>query len=294
MYPKVLVLMSAYNGEKYIKEQIESILNQTNVEVSLLIRDDGSKDKTCCIIEEFCDSRIKLIHGTNMGATKSFLELIKLSNHSDYYAFADQDDVWDEDKLEVAIAQIHHINVPALYSSNAKLVDANLNYLGVKKGSPKTSLGSAVIANYVAGCTAVFNDALMEYLKKDSPKYTPFHDWWINLVCLSVGGKSVFDCEPHINYRQHGNNVVGATGGVINKWKNRLHKFMTESYHRDKIAEELLRIYKNDVTVTNKDILLDIKNYQNHKWKVIRNTSLRTNRAIDNLMFWICVLTNKA
>ena len=69
---------------------------------------------------------------------------------------------------------------------------------------------------------------------------------------------------------------------------------MTESYHRDKIAEELLRIYKNDVTVTNKDILLDIKNYQNHKWKVIRNTSLRTNRAIDNLMFWICVLTNKA
>ena len=103
---KIAVLMSSYNGEKYIEEQIESIIEQENVVVDLFIRDDGSTDKTKEIITRFQSENIHINLDYNIGVVKSFFELIKTADGYDYYALCDQDDVWDKDKLYVAIKHI--------------------------------------------------------------------------------------------------------------------------------------------------------------------------------------------
>ena len=97
------------------------------------------------------------------------MELIKISSNADYYAFCDQDDVWDSDKLISAISKIEcYDNIPAIYSSNTKLVDSNLNFIKKEDKNPVTTLGSAIIKNYATGCTVVFNKKLMDLLKKSS------------------------------------------------------------------------------------------------------------------------------
>lgn len=281
---KIIVLMSTYNGELYIKEQIESILNQKDVEVKLIIRDDGSTDSTCNIISEYAE--IDLIKGSNLGSTGSFFELLKNAPTCDYYAFADQDDIWDEDKLAIAISKISNYTAPSLYSSATRLVDKSLNFIRNDCQSPIISLGSAFVKNYVTGCTVVFNERLMAHLRGKIPDYAPFHDWWINLVCLTVGGISYYDKESHISYRQHGNNVVGGNSSFFRTWKLRFNKFKKKAYHRDIMAKELLDLYCNDISDENKKILLKIKNGRYCK-------ELKTRKRIDNLLFRICILCNK-
>ena len=105
--PEVLVLLSSYNGEKYIKEQIDSILTQKNITVKLFIRDDGSTDATRNILKEYEKySNCVVVFGDNIGAANSFLWLIQNAHSSGYYAFSDQDDIWDRDKLSSAISII--------------------------------------------------------------------------------------------------------------------------------------------------------------------------------------------
>ena len=126
---KVYVLMSTYNGDKYLKEQLESILDQKNINVSIFIRDDGSTDNTEMIIKSFCDNHnnIHYFSGENIGYGKSFMELIKnVPNDAEYYAFSDQDDVWKLDKLISAIQAIREISEPALYCALPEYVDQNL------------------------------------------------------------------------------------------------------------------------------------------------------------------------
>ena len=102
---EVVILISTYNGEKYLAEQLDSLLNQTYQNIKIFIRDDGSKDKTIDIIKEYQkkSEKIFLTEGKNIGFINSFFELLKLSNNADYYAYCDQDDVWMEDKIERAV-----------------------------------------------------------------------------------------------------------------------------------------------------------------------------------------------
>ena len=137
---KVQVLLSTYNGEKYLKEQLDSIIAQKGVDVHILARDDGSKDDTIKILEGY--ENIDIIKGSNIGVCKSFFELINKSGEYDYYSFADQDDVWDCDKLVIAINKLEKCNSkPAVYASNTRLVDANLTFLKCEDDNPKTTLG---------------------------------------------------------------------------------------------------------------------------------------------------------
>ena len=278
---KVEVLMSTYNGENCIDEQLKSIANQATP-VHITIRDDGSKDRTIEIVKKY--KEIALIPGENQGATESFLSLIELAPEADYYAFADQDDVWDNDKIDIAINTLKaYTDRPAIYSGNTRLVDGNLNFIKNEDLNPKTSLGSAIVKNYATGCTVVFNKALMVELKKYRPNNVPFHDWWVNLVCLSIGGTSLYDIEPHMSYRQHGNNVVGGNDSVWKKWTSRLMKF-NKPYHRDEMAKQILDAY--DVGTDEKKILKSIAEKKNDK-------SLKTGKRLDDFLFRICLMTGK-
>lgn len=294
MRTTITILLSSYNGEKYIKEQIDSILQQKDVELNILIRDDGSKDNTIHIIEAYRTKTITLIKGENVGFTRSFFELIKQAPESSYYAFSDQDDVWDSDKLSIAINHIRRFStIPAIYSSNTRLVDSNLKFIENENLNPMTTLGSALVKNYATGCTIVFNQSLMNLLKKSVDIEVPYHDWWANLVALSVGGVSVYDIEPHISYRQHDGNVVGAATSKVQKWKSRLHKFNDSRYHREHMASELLRLYGMSIPEENKYELKLLKHPYTNKVKIIKNKDIKTGNRVDDLAFILMLLSNR-
>ena len=130
---KVAILMSTYNGEKYLKEQLDSLLNQTYKNIDIYIRDDESKDSTVEIIENYMKSvdNIKLIKGKNLGFVKSFFELLKNVEEADYYAYCDQDDIWMEDKIQRVVEHLSKLdeNKPNLYFSNSDYYDGEMNFV---------------------------------------------------------------------------------------------------------------------------------------------------------------------
>lgn len=222
---KVAILMSTYNGEKFISTQLESIIKQENVEINLYIRDDGSCDKTKEIINEFIikyPNKIQLLESNNIGFANSFYELIKLNIDADYYAFSDQDDIWEKDKLNNAIININN-NLPCLYGSNLKLFDMieqRNNYLFDKEDiSAPNRFKEYFYMQNPYGCTMVWNKKLHEKLK-EYPKPTQMtHDTWVNIIA-NCTGKLYFDLSSYINYRIHGNNACGMTPkSNINKLK---------------------------------------------------------------------------
>lgn len=280
----VEVLMSTYNGGKYVQEQIESIISQS-IDTHITVRDDGSRDSTINIISKY--PNVNVLKGINQGVTESFLTLIEKAPEREYYAFADQDDLWDVDKLEVAVKQLErYSDIPALYSSNTRFVNADLEFLKAENSNPTLTLGSALVKNYATGCTIVFNKKLMDELKRYRPIEIPCHDWWVNVVCLAVGGVSVYDREAHISYRQHNNNVVGGNSSFSKKWISRLNKFFAQPYHRDRMAKQVLDVYGEKINYENQKLLICLSNKK-------RNRKLKTNNCVDDILFSICFLLGR-
>ncbi len=217
--PPVAVLMSTYNGAAYVGEQIQSILAQFQAHDRLYIRDDGSRDDTLKIIEDLDDSRIVLERGENLGFAKSFFHLMYHAP-ADYamYMLADQDDVWLPHKIDRAYEFIGKNQGPFLYCSRLKLVDVQLQPLGMSPAFPKPpSFENAVAENIVTGCTAAFNPAGMALLRSvpfEALMQQPvaYHDWWLYLN-FSRFGAVFFDGRAEILYRQHGGNSIGMADG---------------------------------------------------------------------------------
>ncbi|MCI9082335.1 MAG: glycosyltransferase family 2 protein [Lachnospiraceae bacterium] len=211
---KVQILMSTYNGERFLREQIESLLRQSWKNVEILIRDDGSKDGTREILNEYSDKyeNIQVYLESNLGVAGSFFELLKKSD-ADYVAFCDQDDIWLEKKIEAAVVKLEQEKGPALYCSNKILVDSTGNPMkkqDIRKRRP--GFGNAVVECICTGCTAVMNQELAEILKEKVPEHAILHDWWTYLAASYVG-KVIYDEQAYIYYRQHQENVVGAKPG---------------------------------------------------------------------------------
>lgn len=262
---KVCILMSTYNGEKYLSEQLDSILNQENVEVDILIRDDGSTDKTLEILNEYSQkySNIKYYTGKNIKSAKSFMELLFSVEDYDYYAFADQDDVWDNNKLYVAVSKLKEGY--DLYGSKKKIVDSNLKSLNKKDEFPsKLSLGNAILRCRISGCTMVFNKKLRKIILKYKPKVISMHDSWILKVAVCTG-KVFFDTSEYILYRQHGNNVVGAKKTFLKQIKEKILNFRKkkkDTLKRLIMAKEIYLNYKEFLSDENRLNLYYFINYR--------------------------------
>lgn len=292
---KVVVLMSTYNGSRYLAEQLESILSQKGVEVELFIRDDGSQDDTHEVLKQFC---CDFIAGENLGYVSSFMWLLKNAPDADYYALCDQDDVWDDDKLRIAVSMLDSIdcNGPKLYTGNARLVDADLKFIVNENKNPKVSLGSSMAKNFATGCTVVINRDLLNIIKMHDVGYVSSHDTYLCRVCLAVGGTVVFDDIPHINYRQHSNNTVGSKNSVFGKLKSRIRKLKNDKSHsRMRTAEELITIYGNMMKEEDKELLCVLLNYNKsflNKLQLIRDKRFSTGNNKENLMFKLAVILN--
>ncbi|HGD1010333.1 TPA: glycosyltransferase family 2 protein [Streptococcus agalactiae] len=215
---KVNILMATYNGEKFLAQQIESIQNQTFKEWNLLIRDDGSSDKTCDIIRNFTakDSRIRFINENehhNLGVIKSFFTLVNYEV-ADFYFFSDQDDVWLPEKLSVSLEAAKHkaSDVPLLVYTDLKVVNQELNILQdsmirAQSHHANTTLLPELTENTVTGGTMMINHALAE--KWFTPNDILMHDWFLALLAASLGEIIYLDLPTQL-YRQHDNNVLGA------------------------------------------------------------------------------------
>lgn len=264
MKEKVLVIMSTYNGEKYIKQQIDSIFAQVGVDVDILIRDDGSKDRTVEIIKSLYPN-IKLIEGENKGYKQSFMLALKAAENYKYYAFSDQDDVWLPEKLSVGIKAIeNHYDTPSFYCSNLIVTDEKLNRLSMlHKDSERIrmSISNAVVENISYGCTLIFNKKLRDLALKKIPKYVS-HDGWINLVGLYFG-IGIYDDKSYILYRQHGKNVLGGDRSIKTVWKKRMKSFKKlKEHHRDLEAFEFYKVYSNMMNRSQKETTLKVANYR--------------------------------
>lgn len=246
--------MSTYNGEKYIREQLNSILEQTYT-AYILIRDDGSADSTLSIVEEYiaAGADIELIKGKNIGVISSFFDLIKAAPEADYYSFADQDDSWFKDKLEVAVTMLQSeerdlgCDVPLLYCGDTYLADGDLNPIKKDAKNPRPSFGNAIVENICTGCTAVINRVLLEKIRESIPDTSRIimHDWWLYLIAETYG-KTIYDNEPHMYYRQHGNNEWGAKTSKWNVYKYRFKQLFAKRGQIYRQLEELEKCFREN------------------------------------------------
>lgn len=296
---KVQVLLSTYNGQKYLKEQIESIIKQEEVEISLLVRDDGSTDKTIEILEEISknNTNIKFYKGENKGPARSFIELVQKSEEADYYAFADQDDVWETKKIISAIKKLNKTDIPELYISSVTIVDENLKHIGKKEVQGKFTFEGEMIKNFAIGCTQVFNKKLRDTINLYEPQYIIMHDSWITRVCYAIGGNVIIDKNSYIKYRQHSNNVVGYKDDGIKKLKKQFNiAFKEKTKMRVNIAVELKSGYKDLLTKQSLETIENLIEYPRNakaKIKLLFNKDFRTNSFTINTKMIMAIILNK-
>ena len=298
---KVQVLMSTYNGEKYLKEQIDSIIKQEDVELEILVRDDGSRDSSIKILEELSKKykNIKYYKGDNLGPARSFMELLNKSDETfDYYAFADQDDVWMPNKLINAIKKLEECeDKPALYMSALEIVDENLNFIETKKVEGNFSFEGEMIKNFATGCTMVLNKKLVNIVKEYNPTYLIMHDSWITRVCYAIGGNVIIDEKSYIKYRQHGDNVLGYKDEGLQKLKRQFKiAFKDNVCMRVNIAKELKNGYEDKLADNTREVVENLINYpkdkKSKKW-LLHNKDFRTTNNKLNLKMKLGILLNK-
>lgn len=225
---KIAILMATYNGEKYICQQIDSILSQTCKDWELYIHDDGSTDNTIAAVESYVEKypdKIHLIDGKSTGGAKYNFFYLFGQVEAPYYMTCDQDDVWLEKKIELTYDKMLTIedkaDVPCLVYTELRVVDSELNTIADTMSEyqsldcHKRTINQFILQNSVTGCTMMVNRALRDkMLRITDIDNTIMHDWWAALVAAQFG-KTAFIDEPTILYRQHGDNSLGALG--INK-----------------------------------------------------------------------------
>ena len=232
-HTKVAVLLSTYNGEKFLAEQLDSLLAQSHKNFILVVRDDDSCDRTVSILENYAGDHPERIHflsrdGINMGASAGFAFLVdyalknkeSLGLKSTYMMFCDQDDTWYPQKIEKLLVAmlvteadydstlpiIVHSDLEVVSEQNTVIAKSLINYQGLE--IERNNFSNLLISNLVTGCTALINESLAKKALP-IPESAIMHDWWLALVATAFG-KLVYLDIPLVHYRQHGNNTIGA------------------------------------------------------------------------------------
>lgn len=235
---KVAILMCTFNGERFIKEQLESFAAQTHQHWTLWVSDDGSSDQTLEILyatqARWGEERLKIVFGPRKGFARNFLSLAcRPEIKADYFAFSDQDDIWLAGKLSRAIEMLKNIpeKTPVLYGSRTQLINTQGEIIGLSKLIPhRLNFHNALVQNVAGGNTMVFNQSLrkiVQYAGDDLNVVS--HDWWLYLVTTAIRGTVIFDQLPFIHYRQHKHNLVGANKSMRAKF-DRMNQLFSGRY----------------------------------------------------------------
>jgi len=306
MIDTVIILLTTYNGEKYIAEQIESIIEQDYMKWKLIISDDCSTDNTFVICKSYekTDKRISVQQQKeNQGALKNFSKLIQFAKiyfHEKYFMFSDQDDVWNKDKISSCITKIkeEEENIPLLLYTSKQYVNENLLKLNINiRDEGKIKLSKLLHQNMGYGCTMLFNDKLVKLLA-DIPKEFINHDHYV-MVMAYLFGTIIFYPQKTLLYRQHSHNVSG------NVYRSALNKICSRNNMRENVKLFFFLIvfcykYREHLNKEEKKMIVDIhkKNsmlfmYYILVYKIRKNTLLSTFNfyveiigALFNSKFW--------
>ncbi|MDO8903919.1 glycosyltransferase family 2 protein [Hydrogenophaga sp.] len=280
---RIVVLLPLYNGAKFLRPQLDSILAQSFENTLILCRDDGSRDDSPQIVAEYASlhpERFVLLQDSlgNLGARGSFSCLmeaaLRLTENAaqtgliSYFALADQDDIWHPQKLarlldEMLSLETNHTSEPALVHGDLRVVDENGREIAPSMASYQglrpelDSLAAQLISNTVTGCTALMNRALLE-LSTPVPPAAIMHDWWISLVA-SAFGRRVYLEETLADYRQHGNNTIGAK-----EWTQR---------HRYQMKPGLASLPKNIYHVMRVLVIMSQRMFDDEHNEAFQNTA---------------------
>lgn len=224
---RVAIMMGTYNGQAFIKQQLNSIKEQNFEGWFLWVSDDHSTDLTIDYINNFLNENEgsgELLTGPGEGVNENFKSLILNEDIlSEYYAFSDQDDIWEKSKLERAVEWLDTVphEVPAFFCSRTELIDQNNNFIGYSPDfKKKPDFKNALIQNIASGNTMVFNHAARELLKSSLSGPVVIHDWSLYLVVTACGGQVFYDSVPSVFYRQHTLNVIGNSMGFRQRYRN--------------------------------------------------------------------------
>lgn len=305
---KVAVILGFYNGNKYINQQIASIINQTHSNLKLFIFDDNSPKKldisNCKFNSKIREKIIVIERVTNLGFAKNFLYGLKdVGDEYDYYAFSDQDDIWETDKIEKSIKSTKAFSKdqPILYSSRTAYYDSGcLREIGSsKKFKKKPSFTNALIQNICGGNTILMNKKAREIVINSlGTNQFIAHDWWCYQIISAAGGSIILSQDKTVKYRQHGKNIIGGNKNIIEKLK-RFNKFFSGRFREwnDKNIENLKNnqkfIKKENIKILN--TFIKIRESKNILERIILFYKIGIFRQshYENLIFFIGILLNK-
>lgn len=301
---KVCVLMTTYNPKKYFLEQIESILSQEDVDVEIIIRDDGSTDKSFLNQIKY-NFKITVLEGENLGVANNIMTLIRYAHENKkeykYFAYSDQDDVWQTQKLKVGVKSLSKLPLdkPALYYSNLQVVDKDLNltHMLFKRDVVKNTRGQSLSQVFCFACTTVFNYKMIEELTKYNIGNIGF-DSLIYYIAIFIGNIT-YDENSYILYRQHGDNVSGQHDKGIKKLKRRIIQiihFKEIEAPFEMNAEYLLNNIAHKLSPDDIKLLNVVKLYRvNLKFKVrlILNKEIKAGYFPKDFFNFIRIISNK-
>ena len=303
------ILLALYNGEKYLAEQLDSILAQTFEDWRLIICDDGSKDRSYEIAQSYAQKypqKIKLYKNTvpSGSAQANFMGLLRYAE-AEYVMFSDHDDVWLPEKIETTLKKMKELesknDTPVLVHSQLLIADNEMNvlhnsftrYQGLNPGHK--SLNRLMVQNNVTGCTVMINRKLLEIVKNAPIDEMLMHDWWFALAAAAFGEIGFIE-TPLIKYRQHGNNQLGAVNNrsikgafkiIAERTKTKKRVSMTYTH-----AESFYKFYKDAISEEKRKciedyLLIPQKNKFVRAVKLIKGGYLKQNfmTAVGQLMF---------
>jgi glycosyltransferase involved in cell wall biosynthesis len=221
---RVSILMCTYNGERFLAQQLDSIASQTYPEWNVIVSDDGSTDLTLEILHQYSESwgegKLTVRQGPKRGFAANFMSITcDEALKSQFYAWADQDDIWQDNKLEAALQVLHTQpkDIPTLYCARTELISDSGAVIGFSPLFERpVSFANALVQSIGGGNTMVFNQVARELFQQaGSHLDIVSHDWWAYLLVSGAGGHVFYDQCPTILYRQHQANLIGSNSGLL-------------------------------------------------------------------------------
>jgi glycosyltransferase involved in cell wall biosynthesis len=271
----ITVLMATYNGQRFLAEQLDSLLAQTRLPDRIVIQDDQSTDATPAILDRYQRAHPGLIerrlNPVNSGGSAANFMSAMTGLRDDYLMLCDQDDVWLPDKIASSYALIRQMEqrwgtaCPCLMHTDLQVVGEDLRPISASfkadtfANYDRTTLRDQIIQNTATGCTVMYNRALAELIT-EVPRDMVMHDWWISLIAAAFGQIDHLDTAP-ILYRQHGANQIGVTD--MRTWRYRLNRLFHPQGLKADIAKtypqagEFRRVFAQRLTADQDRLLAD-------------------------------------
>jgi glycosyltransferase involved in cell wall biosynthesis len=251
--PHVCILLATFNGMKYLDEQISSIYGQIGVKLSILVQDDGSTDGTV----EYLENQLKLgkiksfTKSRRIGSTKVFINLLNMAPDAEYYAFSDQDDLWESTKLMKLTNLLGSLDSPGISFSGRILIDSE-GYVMRSESIQLRHIGTrnALIQNLIPGNTSLINNSGRIFLSTLNSDEVQHYDSWIYLI-FSMFGTICLSDEPLTRYRIHDDNQIGLGGDITSK----VRSFETNLSGFKSNALSILKINSVELSAENQILL---------------------------------------